>query len=546
MKQLTTKDLNTLSKEDMAAMILQMQATINRLSEQLDIMNAKKYGRKSEKLKVIEGQMSIYDQAFNEAEAIVDENAETAKSGTNAEAAAENASATAAETEPEIETVIVHRKKHTGKREEDLKGFPTRIEKHELTEEQLTEIFGANGWKQLPDEVYNRLERHPAVYEAVEHHIAVYTAKKEDKIVRAERPTDLLRNSIATPSLVAAVMNGKYANAMPLNRISEELARNDVNLSRGTLANWTIRCAELYLSLVYDRLKKYLCEQSVIQADETTVGVTKDGRPGTTNSYMFVYRTSELQKENPVILYKYEKTRGHEHAKEFLESFKGTLVSDAFSGYKALERENEGIQSAFCWAHARRSYADALKALKGPEKKHAKDTVAHKSIIRIGNIYNAENNAKTMCPDERYKYRQEKVLPLVEDYFAWVKEQNPTMILSEKTKEGLAYSLNNEKQLKAFLENGMVPIDNSATERAIRPFTVGRANWHIIDTVHGAEASAIIYSLVETAKANNLKIYEYLKFLLEKIPNHMDDKNLDFIDDLLPWSPSLPACCRRS
>ena len=546
MKQLTTKDLNTLSKEDMAAMILQMQATINRLSEQLDIMNAKKYGRKSEKLKVIEGQMSIYDQAFNEAEAIVDENAETAKSGTNAEAAAENASATAAETEPEIETVIVHRKKHTGKREEDLKGFPTRIEKHELTEEQLTEIFGANGWKQLPDEVYNRLERHPAVYEAVEHHIAVYTAKKEDKIVRAERPTDLLRNSIATPSLVAAVMNGKYANAMPLNRISEELARNDVNLSRGTLANWTIRCAELYLSLVYDRLKKYLCEQSVIQADETTVGVTKDGRPGTTNSYMFVYRTSELQKENPVILYKYEKTRGHEHAKEFLDSFKGTLVSDAFSGYKALERENEGIQSAFCWAHARRSYADALKALKGPEKKHAKDTVAHKAIIRIGNIYNAENNAKTMRPDERYKYRQEKVLPLVEDYFAWVKEQNPTMILSEKTKEGLAYSLNNEKQLKAFLENGMVPIDNSATERAIRPFTVGRANWHIIDTVHGAEASAIIYSLVETAKANNLKIYEYLKFLLEKIPNHMDDKNLDFIDDLLPWSPSLPACCRRS
>ena len=538
MKQLTPRDLNTLSKEDMAAMILQMQTTINTLSEQLNIINANKYGRKSEKLKVIEGQMSIYDQAFNEAEAVVDENAETAKSGTNAE--------TAAEAEPEIETVIIHRKKHTGKREEDLKGFPTRIEKHELTEEQLTEIFGRDGWKQLPDEVYKRLEYQPAVYEVVEHHIAVYTAKKDDTIVRADRPADLLRNSVATPSLVAAVMNGKYANAMPLNRISEELARNDVNLSRGTLANWTIRCAERYLSLVYDRLKKHLCEQSVIQADETIVGVTKDGRPGTATSYMFVYRTSELQKENPVILYKYEKTRGHEHTKEFLNNFKGTVVSDAFSGYKALERENEGIISAFCWAHARRSYADALKALKGPEKKHSKDTVAHKALIKIGNIYNAENNAKSMSPDERYKYRQEKVLPLVEAYFAWVKEQNPSTILSEKTRDGLEYSLNNEKQLRTFLKNGMVPIDNSATERAIRPFTVGRANWHIIDTVHGAEASAVIYSLVETAKANNLKIYEYLKFLLEKIPSHMDDKNLDFIDDFLPWSPSLPACCRRS
>ena len=137
-------------------------------------------------------------------------------------------------------------------------------------------------------------------------------------------------------------------------------------------------------------------------------------------------------------------------------------------------------------------------------------------------------------------------MPLVEAYFAWVKEQNPSTILSEKTRDGLEYSLNNEKQLRTFLKNGMVPIDNSATERAIRPFTVGRANWHIIDTVHGAEASAVIYSLVETAKANNLKIYEYLKFLLEKIPSHMDDKNLDFIDDFLPWSPSLPACCRRS
>ena len=235
---------------------------------------------------------------------------------------------------------------------------------------------------------------------------------------------------------------------MPLNRISEEFARNDVNLSRGTLANWTIRCAERYLSLVYDRLKKHLCEQSVIQTDETTVGVTKDGRPGTAASYMFVYRTSELQKENPVILYKYEKTRGHEHAKEFLNGFNGTVVSDAFSGYKALERENEGIISAFCWAHARRSYADALKALKGPEKKHSKDTVAHKALIKIGNIYNAENNARSMSPDERYKYHQEKVLPLVEAYFAWVKEQNPVAILSEKTRDGLEYSQNNEKQLR--------------------------------------------------------------------------------------------------
>ena len=144
-----------------------------------------------------------------------------------------------------------------------------------------------------------------------------------------------------------------------------------------------------------------------------------------------------------------------------------------------------------------------------------------------------------------WKQLPDEVLPLVEAYFAWVKAQNPLAILSEKTRDGLSYSINHERQLKTFLENGMVPIDNSATERAIRPFTIGRADWHIIDTVHGAEASAVIYSLVETAKANNLKIYEYLKYLLEKIPEHMEDTNLEFTDDLLTWSESLPDCCRR-
>ena len=152
---------------------------------------------------------------------------------------------------------------------------------------------------------------------------------------------------------------------------------------------------------------------------------------------------------------------------------------------------------------------------------------------------------KDKTAEERKKGRQEKVLPLVEAYFAWVKEQEPATILSEKTRDALKYSLNQEKYLKVFLENGEVPIDNSATERAIRPFTVGRANWHIIDTIHGAQASAVIYSLVETAKANKLKIYEYLKHLLTEIPKHMDDTSLTFLDDLLPWSEELPEECRK-
>ena len=190
-------------------------------------------------------------------------------------------------------------------------------------------------------------------------------------------------------------------------------------------------------------------------------------------------------------------------------------------------------------------YADALKALKGDAKELAHETVAHKALVQIAAIYKAEEAPKELTAEGRYDRRQREVKPLVEAYFAWVHEQDPACILSEKTREGLKYSLNQEKYLKVFLEDGSIPIDNSATERVIRPFTIGRANWHIINTVHGAEASATIYSLAETAKANQLKIYEYLKHLLTEIPKHMDDTGMDFLENLLPWSDKLPKKCHK-
>ena len=542
MKQLSSSELNNLSKEDLAAMVLQMQKQqlelqqlqaqmeqtqlqlqqqISTLNEKIAIMNARHFGRSTEKLSTLPGQMNIFNEA--------------------------DAAAAAAIAEPAIEQVILRRKKQKGKRKEDLSRLPKRIENHELTKEQLKEIFGENGWKRLPDEVYSRVEYQPAVREVVEHHVAVYAAKKADvdTIVRADRPVDLLRNSIATPSLVAAIMNAKYTNAIPLYRIAQDFEQSDMILGRATMANWVIRCAERYLSLVYDRLREHLCQNKVLQVDETTCQVTKDGRSSDAKSYMFVYRTSELSVGKPVILYQYSKTRSRSSVQRFLEGFSGILVSDAFSGYKALDKEEPDIRAAFCWAHARRDYADALKALKGDAKDLAHETIAHKALTQIAAIYKAESELKNESIEKRKIRRHKEVLPLVEAYFAWVREQEPATVLSEKTRDGLKYSLNQEKYLRVFLENGEVPIDNSATERAIRPFTIGRANWHIIDTVHGAQASAMIYSLVETAKANKLKIYEYLKHLLAEIPKHMDDTSLDFLEDLLPWSETLPEECRK-
>ena len=393
MKQLSSSELNSLSKADLAAMVLQMQQQINTLNEKIAIMNARHFGRSTEKLNTLPGQMSV----FNEAEA----------------AAAE------AIAEPAIGQVVVRRKKQKGQRKEDLSRLPVRIEKHELTKQQLTDIYGENGWKRLPDEVYSRVEYQPAVKEVVEHHVAVYAAKKnDDKIVRAGRPVDLLRNSIATPSLVAAVMNAKYTNAIPLSRIAQDFEQSDMILGRATMANWVIRCSERYLSLVYDRMRENLCRQRVIQADETTCQVTKDGREGANKSYMFVYRTSELSGEKPVILYQYGKTRSKSNIQKFLQGFSGTLVSDAFSGYKSLDKNDENICSSFCWAHARRDYTDALKALKGDAKELAGETVAHKALVQIAAIYKAEEALKNVSAEERKTRRQKEVAPLVEAYFA--------------------------------------------------------------------------------------------------------------------------------
>ena len=234
MKQLSSSELNSMSKEDLAAMVLQMQQLhqqlqqqqkqmelqqkqmeqqIHTLNEKIAIMNARHFGRSTEKLETLPGQMNI----FNETEV----------------AAAE------AIAEPAIEQVVVRRKKKKGQRKEDLSRLPKRIENHELTKEQLKAIFGENGWKRLPDEVYSRVEYQPAVKEVVEHHVAVYAARKNDvdTIVRADRPVDLLRNSIATPSLVAAIMNAKYTNAIPLYRIAQDFEQSDMILGRATMTS---------------------------------------------------------------------------------------------------------------------------------------------------------------------------------------------------------------------------------------------------------------------------------------------------------------------
>ena len=227
------EELNSFSRETLVAVILSMQdqlvqlnTNMERLIEQLASANHQRYGRSSEKLDVIAGQLEL-ELIFNEAEALTE---------------------TLYVVEPAEEDVIrVTRRKKKGKREADLKDLPVEVIPHTLPEEKLQEIFGCAGWKQLPDEIYKRVWVQPAVYTVEEHHVAVYAGRDNQTIVKADWPRELLRNSILTPSLAAGIMNAKYVNGLPLYRISQEFLRNDIHISRQVMANWMIQCADRYL-----------------------------------------------------------------------------------------------------------------------------------------------------------------------------------------------------------------------------------------------------------------------------------------------------------
>ena len=282
-----------------------LRATVEKLNEQIRIMNTRMFGKSSEKNLAPSDQISIYEFGFNEAEFLAQ--------GKLIE-------------EPEIEEVVIRRKKSKGKRDEDLSGFEAIPVEHGLSDEELAERF-PEGYYELDDEVYRKLEVEPAVFKVIEHHIKVYKGKN-GTIVKGKHPKEMLNNSIATPSLAAFIMNAKYVNAVPLYRQEQELQRNDVNISRQVMANWMITTAERYLSLVYDRLKAEIVSSPVAHADETPVQVTNDGREGIHKCYIWVYRSGNNCKANPAIVYDYQKTRKADAPREFLEGFKGKLVCD--------------------------------------------------------------------------------------------------------------------------------------------------------------------------------------------------------------------------
>lgn len=497
---------------------------IELLTEQIRLMNQRHFGKKAESgLNDMEGQLTLFD-SFNEAEGFQKKDL----------------------AEPTIEEVTIssyRRSKTKGKREADLDGLPSRIFEHRLSDEELDEKF-PNGYKELPVEIHKRLHIIPETFIVDEHHVHVYASKSNDgTIIRAERPLDLFRNSIATPALVASIINGKYANALPPERQSRAYKCNGINLSTNTMSNWVINSTERYLSLVYERLHELIYENKVIHADETPVKVMRIDNTrvkGGKKTYMWVYRNQCLRTTHPIVLYDWQASRKADHPREFLKDFSGTVVTDGYQVYHKLADEREYLRIAGCWIHARRPFADFIKSV---GLKTAKGTVAQEAYDMITDILHTDNEFDDLSNTDRRKQRQTKLQEKVDAYFEWVKQKYSQVTHNSTIGKALAYSINQEKYLRVFLTDGMVPPDNNYAEQAIRPFTIGRKNFVLMESDNGAKASAMLYSPVETARANEVNTYQYLELLLTEIPKHMDDNNLKFLDELLPRAPRVQREC---
>lgn len=535
----TEEQLNTLDKSFIVNLFLQLQDQNDKLSgevqelnkkmevliEQITLANKNKFGRSSEKtmdtsqicFMEVDGTIVF----FNEAEAISDLDAE----------------------EPDtLENKPARKPKTVGKKEADIKDLPVNIINHYLTDEELVAEFGENGWKQLPDAISKHYRFIPAKVEIDEHHVGVYASKTDDRIIKADHPKALLHGSLVSPTIAAAIMNGKYVNAVPLYRLEQEFSRYGLAITRQNMANWMIRLGESYLAVLYDYLHKKLYDYHVIQADETPVLVNHDGRSAGSKSYMWVYRSGHLYTDKQIVLYDYHKTRNSSHPREFLSNYSGICVTDGYQVYHTIEKECEDLQIAGCWVHARRKFDEALTVI---PKAHRNKSDAFLVIKQIQAIYREEGKLNELSSEERLTQRQLVIKPLVDALFAYLKKMEPTVPASGQLRKAYTYILNQEKYLRVFLEDGEVPIDNNASERAIRGFCIGKKNWQMIDTINGAHSSAIIYSIAETAKANSLKPYDYFVYLLEEIPKHMDQEDRTFLEDLLPWSEKLPEEIRK-
>jgi transposase len=473
-----------------------------RLKEQIRLMLAKRFGPSSEKQPA--AQMGL----FNEAEATVAEDA--------------------AEPEETLQ-VPAHERAKRGRR--PLPDLLPRVDViHDLPESEKVCPHDGTPLKHIGDDVSAQLDVIPATVQVLRHVRRKYACPCcEGHVARAPLPPQPIPRSIASPGLLAYVCTAKYVDALPLYRQENILARLGIDLPRATLANWMIALGELVLPLI-NLLREQLLGFNLVQMDETTVQVLKEeGRAPTRLSYLWVRRGGPPQ--HPILLFDYAPSRAGAVASRLLPGFQGYLQTDGYAGYKDVAK-SEGVVALGCWAHARRKFDEAIKAQGGK----AKPGKATRALNLIQRLYRVETLAKDLAPEARRALRLEQAVPVLDEIRAWCDASLMQVPPKSKLGEALDYLDNQWPRLVRYVDDGRLSIDNNAVERAIRPFVIGRRNWLFSDTPKGAEASARLYSLIETAKANGLEPYAYLSRLFKELPVA---RTAEDFEALLPFKAEL-------
>lgn len=351
-------------------------------------------------------------------------------------------------------------------------------------------------------------------------------------------PNPVIPKGLASPSAIAFIMTQKFADGLPLYRQEKQLERMGIPLNRQTLSNWMISSTSRWLSPFYDHLHRQLLQENLLHADETSLQVLDEpGKKAESKSYMWLYRTSGAT-EKPMVLFNYRASRSSENPKDFLKGFEGYLNVDGYAGYESIEN----VELAGCWAHARRKFYEALKALKSPSSGATRSTIAKKGLNFCNQLFTIERKIKKLNAKERLEIRQKDSQPVLDAYLAWLQEQKEIIAPQSATDKAITYSLNQWHKLTTFMKDGRIEIDNNRAERSIKPFVIGRKNWLFAVSTNGAKSSAIAYSLVEKAKENGLNPFFYLQFLFEELPQLDMTAELN-IDHLMPWSKDLPKDC---
>jgi transposase len=479
------------------------EAENNILREKISLLQAKLFGRKTEKkLYGIENGQQIL--LFNEAEEYAPPKEEMEEV-----------------IEEEIK-VPAHSRKKPGRRPlpEDL---PRVDIIHDISEEE--KICACSCMKdKIGEEISEQLEYKPAVIRVIRNIRPKYVCKNcegveadEPAVSIASLPPMIIPKSIATPGLLAHIMTSKFADAIPFYRQENQFERIGVDIPRSSMCGWAIKVAYRCEPLM-ELLNKDIRSGPIINIDETTVQVMKEvGRSNTTKSYMWVFRGGDPDK--PLLSYQYHPTRSGKEIMEYLKGYKGYVQTDGYGGYDFLDTIAD-INHVGCWAHARRNFVDVVKASGKRDSVKGRTGIAEDAVSYIQKLYAIEKDARErkLSFEKVYELRQEKSKPILVEFKSWLvtryNHTNPQGLLGK----AISYTLNQWDRLIRYIDDGRIRIDNNLTENAIRLFVVGRKNWLFSGTPKGASASAALYSLIESAKANNLEPYRYLSFLFEKLP----------------------------